>query len=132
MKPITIIRIEHKESGLGMFQTRSNKGRWNIFTGQPYLIDQLPLKRLNNRHEKLFPAPFKDSLINRDALNDEFCAFKSIEQVQKWITPREIKILVNNGFRILELKVTNYTVGEYQVLFYKDSIVKSRDITHIF
>lgn len=132
MKPITIIRIEHKESGLGIFQTRSNKGKWNIFIGKPFLIDQLPLKRLQTRHEDSFPAPFKDSLITRDAKDNEFCAFKSIEQVQQWITPREIKVLTANNFKILELKVTNYTVGEYQVLFYKDSIVKSRDITHIF
>lgn len=129
MKPITIIRIEHKESGLGIFQTKGKTGKRDFF-GPLSLIEELPLKRLCSRHNEKFPSPCND--LNRYIKDDEFCAFKSIEQVQQWITPREINILTNNDFRILELKVTNYTIGNYQILFYKDSIIKSRDITHIF
>lgn len=130
MKPITIIRIEHKDSGLGIFQAKGKTGKKDTFRERLNLFEELSLKRLSNRHQNKFPSPYRD--LGRYAEKEEFCAFKSIEQVQQWITPREIKILVNNGFKILELKVTKYTVGKYQVLFYKDSITKSRDITHIF
>lgn len=120
----TIIRIEHK-SGKGIFTTKVNR-RGN------YLDEKYKwANELIERHDK-FPAPYEDILINRNIKEDEFCAFKSIEQLQEWITKDEIKRLSKHNFKVLLIDVSECVIGEYQILYKKTDIIQSKDITNLF
>jgi len=120
----TIIRIEHK-SGKGIFRARINR-RGDCLDDKFKWAD-----KLFDRHSD-FPTPYRDSLINRPIEEDEFCAFKSIEQLQEWITKDEIKKLSKHNFKVLIIDVSECIVGEYQILYKKTDIIQSGDITSLF
>lgn len=118
----TIIRVEHPNDGKGLFQAYMSERlerKYKIFNN---LID---------RHQK-FPAPVSDSKIHRHIQPNEYCAFKSVEQLQQWINKREIKHLIHHGFRVLMLDVSEHVEGEYQILYKKENILQSKDITSLF
>jgi len=127
MKPIQIVRIEHND-GIGMFNTS---------TGTP--VNPL-LPKLYERHfisdnstKEIFPNPYGDENIDVNFTENEwYCAFKSLEQLNKFIYPEEIKILLEEGYSILLLSVTDYSVGKYQVIYTKESITKQELINSLF
>ena len=116
-----VIRIEH-EDGWGMFidiseerPSRKHSARYIC----PSIVD---------RHQ-LFPLPQRENL----PISDEyFCAYKSVDQLKEWITTEEIATLKENNYRIFMLDVTNYHEGKYQVIYTKESIVNTTDITDLF
>ena len=122
----TIIRIEHK-SGNGIFRAVNRLGN--------YIIDSKKVgktfNKLQIRHFE-FPTPYGDSKISRFINEDEFCAFKSIEQVQQWITKDEIIALTKLDFKVLMLDVSECIEGEYQIIYEKKNILQSKDITNLF
>ena len=120
-----ILRVEHKIDGKGIFNSATK-------SGNPRLFRMKGGVRLNNRHSSKFPVPYLDKGINRSPYFYEFCAFKSVEQFQQWVTIDEIKRLIKIGFRVLLLDVKNCLVGEQQVLFEKKNIIKTRDISELF
>ena len=65
-------------------------------------------------------------------LSGVFCAYKSVDQLKEWITTEEIATLKENNYRIFMLDVTNYHEGKYQVIYTKESIVNTTDITDLF
>ena len=95
------------------------------------------LKGLGKRHfctnsKHPFPAPIEEDLnMYRNGLK-WFCAFPSIEMLNKIITPNEIKALLKHGYSIYELRVKEYQVGYYQVIYTKDSIISKKCINHKF
>lgn len=121
----TIIRIEHI-SGDGIFGAKNPNGNWvlNRDTFECY-------SALSGKHSD-FPTPYEDKGIGRVINDDEYCAFKSIEQVQQWIEKDWFYGLVNNDFKVLMLDVSECVIGEYQVLFKKENILQSKDITNLF
>lgn len=126
----TIIRIEHKSDGFGMFRSEldenSMPSRVEVGDGENDILSELWL-----RHND-FNTPYKDKLDIELGFKEWFCAFKSIKQIQRWILPDEFKVLLENDFNILLLTVTEYQEGEHQVIFTKESIVSTQDISTLF
>ena len=113
----TILRVEYKD-GWGMFRSGVCSELSNY-------------KEFIKKHKE-FPMPQNDSLIEREPYDDEYCAFKSIEQFQQWITPIEIKELIKAGCRVLLLDVVSCVIGEFQILYEKGNVVQLKNITELF
>lgn len=117
----TIIRIEHTD-GYGMFIGYDPKDKYRAHCVEKLCND------LSERHRS-FNDPWEDNL---RITPKYFCAYKSVEQLQQWIKPDEFKILKDNGYKILTLVVTNYQEGRDQIIYTKDSIVSTTDISSLF
>lgn len=79
-----------------------------------------------------FPTPRMEDLDVRKDNKEWFCAYKTIEEFQKWVLSEEVEFFVSIGFRVLLLNVTEYQEGKKQVIFTKESITTSEDITTLF
>lgn len=112
-----IIRIEHK-TGNGMFRTNG------------YSVADLNLDDLIERHAKHFPTPYKER--GRWIESYEFCAFKTIEQVQDWITKDEMVVLLANDYKVWLLDVSECEVYHYQCIYCKENIIQQKDISGLF
>lgn len=119
----TIIRIEHS-CGNGIW-----KALYSRFDNICYSFSFY-----NNFKEKhaSFPTPYFDKGINRMMEIDEYCAFKSIEQLQQWIEKEWWIEIFKAGFKVFMLDVTSYVEGEYQILYKKKNILQSKDISSLF
>jgi hypothetical protein len=121
---IDVIRVEHPD-GYGMF--RSYDKDHNI---RSHSVDEI-CHDLCIRHYD-FNEPSGDGLnLDRDS-KDWFCAYKTIEQIQEWVKPEEFKILFDNDYKIYVLSVSEYQIGESQIIYTKDSILNKRDISTLF
>jgi hypothetical protein len=113
-----IIRLEHPIDGIGIFMTR------DIFVLSKTTLG----KRIEERHIDLME-------LARDIEGFtyyHYCAYKNIEDLNKWITPEEIKDLITRGIIVLLLDVKKFIEGENQVIFFKEDIVSSKNITSLF
>jgi len=117
MKTKTIIRVEG-EDGYGMFRD---------CIGRKY-VPATELPAICMRHQ-LFNTPYQDGL---NIADNWFCAYKTIEQLQDWVFTGELKEIIDNGFKVLLLDVTEYQEGTHQVIYTKESIVGMKDISNLF
>lgn len=120
----TIVRIEHPFDGWGLWRSGPNDVVAFIDSAKCY-------SDLMERHRK-FPNPTYQRDIEGFIPKEHFCAFKSIDQLQEWILPEEMKEIISLGFKVLLLDVSECLEGEYQIAFKKEHIVQSKDITEIF
>lgn len=118
----SIIRVEHPESGKGIFR----HDLFDLNSDNQRVYDEMC-----DRHNS-FPTPYEDQHINRFIRTNEFCAFKSIEQIQQWIQPNEFQVIIELGFKIYLLDVSECTIGEYQILYKKEHILQQKDISNLF
>ena len=121
------IRIEHPRSGKGLF-THYESTELGYKEGANYLSDS---NNFYKRHLN-FPNPKDDKKIKRFIAKNEFCAFKSVEQLKEWVTTEEIKEFIEMGFKVLLLDLTVCIEGDFQILFKKEDISQSKDITELF
>ena len=124
----SVIRIENKEDGRGIF--RSYAGDFERHSNY---------NEIYNRHQNKdkFPAYGHDiqlrDQINYDDLQDYYFAFKSLEQLRTGFTDVELKEAIEElGFQVLMLDVTDYYESDYQIVFNKESIVEEKDISFMF
>lgn len=120
----TIIRIEHPTTGNGLFRADDDYG--NAIIWKAYFHSSLSAKHYN------FPIPYDDIGIKRDPEENEYCAFKSIEQLKQWIEFDWFNTIIELGFKILLLDVIDCVEGEYQILYKKENIIQSKDISNLF
>lgn len=120
MKTIQVIRVEHSD-GYGMFVNFTNDGERRDF------MNKVP-DNINERHGT-FKTPQLDGM---DMDDDWFCAYKSVDQFKEWVTKEEVQVLLSLDFKIYLIEVTNFQVGEFQVIYTKDSIVLKKDISELF
>lgn len=118
---MTIIRIEHP-NGWGLWRTQID-GQYLIETASCH--DALSDKHYN------FPTPFHDEGLGKYDTN-EFCAFKTIDSLQEWVEPEWMKEIISIGFKVLMIDVSTCRVGEYQILYKKENILQTKDITSLF
>lgn len=117
---ITVVRLERR--GNGIFRP-SNRSIYNSAIA----------KRTYARHNGgSFPLPEAENLNMFKGYRDWFCAYKTIEQLQAWIHKDEIDFFISKGFKVLMLDVEEYQEGEMQVIFTKESIISSKDVTSLF
>lgn len=119
----TVIRIEHTKDGRGLFRSGTAHNRT---IEKLYCHDALLGKHSG------FPTPFHDNLINRRPKRNEYCAFKSIEQLQEWLESDWIKEAIKFGYRVLMLDVSEYVEGEYQILYKRCNVLQSKDVSSLF
>lgn len=126
MTPINIIRIESEE-GNGIFTNKVNDA---------YEIIPEACKRHFSSYESCTGIPFlrpqDDGLYTRKEGKEWFCAFTSLEQLHSLLYRDEIKKLIEVGYLIKLLSVTNYQIGQMQVLYTKDSVVEEKIINSLF
>ena len=82
---------------------------------------------ISNRHIN-FNSPEEDRLDIRKDNKLWYCAYKSIEQLQEWIKPKELKDLIANGYVIKLLDVDEYQYGRDQIIYTKQSIKQSTKV----
>lgn len=120
-----IVRVEHQIDGKGIFRSVTEKGFIRA--------NRIPkFNKLHERHRDYFPTPYKDRGIERAPYYYEYCAFKSIDELQKWVTKEELKNLIKKGFNVLIHEVSKCCVGEYQVLYDKEYIVTTLNVNQLF
>lgn len=122
MKPRIVYRIEHKD-GNGVFQSETKCGNDRIEK-----LSKTNCNSIKDRHAS-FPTPREENLNIRKNDLDWYCAFKSQNMLNIWFTNKELKALTKIGFKIYKLEVREYQIGEYQILFTKESITSKEDIT---
>jgi hypothetical protein len=131
----TIIRVEHKESGFGMFRHLNVETGWCANEVVPDLMD---------RHCN-FLGMFEDfqyvydiskgyvSLEERYAIMKNYhCAYKTLEQFNQWVASDEIRILIDNGFNVLMITVTDFIEGRDQIFYRKVDAVETKIINDLF
>lgn len=119
------IRIEHSD-GEGLW--RANGG--NIFQ---CIIDKAKCHDSLYFRHKNSPSPATDGELSvKFRAGKHFCAFKSIEQLQQWVIPEEMKEIIQLGFRVYLLELSECIEGEYQIGYDKACIIKKEDITSLF
>lgn len=123
-----IIRIEHPQDGNGLWNT-SKDGVKLISTLKCY-------KDLSARHmnPSKFPNLWYDPKLNNLSINyiDYYFAFKSLAQLEEAVDREWLKEILENGWKVLMLDVTDFFESDYQVIFKKSSIISSKDISSIF
>lgn len=134
----TVIRIEHPEDGLGLFIYREKgtnlqeNGRYPTLSDviSTFTYSPIQIGEVSGRH---FNMPtIREFYKQVDNLNKYYCAYGSVETMKQWINCKEIKQLLSLGFVVLMLDVTDYRESEYQVIYTKESIVSSKDISSLF
>lgn len=121
------IRIEHA-LGWGMFRAEDKDG--NYINDEDIVGDEL--SEMFKRHYADFPIPQMDSGILREPEDDEFCAFKSLEQLDQWVTPDEIRELIKRGFTVFIIELEEATIGEYQILYKKEDVLAKLEINDLY
>lgn len=62
-----------------------------------------------------------------------FCGYKSVEQLKQWLLPKEIVKLINAGYTVFLLEVSEYQIGKkYQIAYTKESIIDKTNINSLF
>lgn len=112
----------------GIFRCNESKSR--DFQNKKPILGRIIPDALD-RHCK-FNTPYGDGLYMRLKNKEWFCAFKSLNQLNKWFKKSELSEIAKNNYRILKLKVREYQEGDHQIVFTKESIVKKKDLTHKF
>lgn len=120
---ITAIRIEHPRDGNGIF----NAAKDDI----PILNELSNCNEFRMRHNK-FLTPREDPLINRWPNGNEYCAFLSMDQLNHWINKTEMNELIDLGFRVLVIHISECVTGKYQILYTKSNVFHTSDITSLF
>jgi hypothetical protein len=120
----TIVRVEHYV-GDGLWKAKDNNG--SIYMSFSF-VDDLVEKHYN------FPTPNQDLLLSISLRKNPqyYCAFKSIEQLQQWIDKEWWKEIFELGFKVLLIDVSECLEGEYQILYQKQHILQSKDISNLF
>jgi hypothetical protein len=124
--------MEHPSDGLGIFGTRK-KGEaceyiWGSLTPTfDYSPDEIG--DMMSRHRD-FNTPTQDNL--DFIVGEHFCAYRSIEQIQQWITKEEFIKLFTYGFKVYMIDVSECQIGNDQVIYKKEHILQQKDISSLF
>lgn len=121
METKTVIRIEHPKDGKGIWQSKNEGDKFII--NSLSCFDDIITKHID------FPVPYCDGL---SIGHDDFCAFKSVEQVKQWIDDTWWNEIIDAGFKVYMIDISVWQEGEHQILFKKKDIAQQKDITSLF
>ena len=124
----SIIRIEHV-SGNGLWRAKDSCGR--CVSDEFTFIDELRCKHYD------FPTPFEDTNIDTSITfynikSDEFCAFKSVEQIQQWIEKEWFIEIIKHDFKILLIDVSECIELKHQIIYKKEHVLQVKNISNLF
>lgn len=124
---VKIYRIEHKSTPTPRKDVKNiNMGCYNYtigFHGDSYMFRQ---HRSSNGYPNIF-TDFEESYF--PAMDNWFCAFKSIDSLNKWFG-KWVEVMCRQNFVVIEYIVTEAveSISEKQVLFLHSSVVSKRVI----
>jgi len=122
-----IIRIEHSDGqGLFMSYIFNEEGEE---TGRRFYVVSNLLYSVSQRHND-FHTPEEEGLILIRGV--DFCAYKSLEQLNQWIMPEELKIIINHGFSVYMIEIDIFQQGNHQIVYKKKDILTKTDISSLF
>lgn len=124
---LQVVRLQHRENGVGIFTNNTFDNKLLTFPNE----ERQMYLELNRRHDD-FNTPIEDKLDIHLDDKEWFCAYKTVEQLQKWLMSDEIRFLISKGFDVLLLNVGEYQVGEHQVVFTRESVKESTVINSLF
>lgn len=128
--PAQCVRIEDPRTGHGVWRSEDEHG--------DYIVDNLSTYNDFSLRHCNFPTMYAEfyssKWIGHDLklLDEHFCAFKSIEQLQKWVTKEELKELIELGFKVYLIETSECLEGRYQIAFRKEAIIEKKDISQLF
>ena len=112
-----LYRIQHKDSNLGMWNTKCDQGN--------------PLVTyLSNKVMAEMPMPHND----RYGLHGRrwYSAANSLEQLDFWFNAKDIAELIDLGFEVFEIEADEYAVHDKEMIFTKESVTSMKNITQQF
>jgi hypothetical protein len=89
---------------------------------------------LSSRHQEM-PTMWQDlrPITNKNnpvwELDEYFCAFPSLKDMQNFVLYEELIELIQLGFRVLHIEASEYIVGEYQYGYRKEDVTLEEDVT---
>lgn len=113
MFAIKIYRIENPQTKCGMWY--NERGQYEPF-----------VDKLTEGRSKHLPMPHDDSFRKNNL--KWYSACRSIDQLIEWFSERDIYELVENGYRIYALEVSQYKIEENQVLYTKEGILTKTEL----
>lgn len=124
-----LIRVEYKD-GYGMFISKKKRYVLSDSKSDKNILGNLWRKHSTWAPDGGFPIPYDDEKLDICWFNKKwFCAFKNKTIFKNWIDFNEFKELVKIGFKVFLLEVAEYQEGKFQVLYTKESVITSIDIT---
>lgn len=129
------IRIQHPESELGLWRAETKEGNYVINKHSQH-------DKIEDRHMNpfKFPTLYQDKEIQKKLDEKEiystsqyYFAFLSLDQLSEALTSEELKECINIlGFRVLLLELEECIASSFQIIFKKEHIVASQDISFMF
>lgn len=127
------IRIEHPDSGEGLWRTNVDD--------KCVLCNHSQFYKIEERHGNpdKFPTLYQDDVLIEQvyakdiSTRDYYFAFLSLDQLKEALTSEELKECINSlGFRVLLLELSDCIASPFQIIFKKDDVLNSEDISFMF
>lgn len=112
------IRIEHPNTELGIFRHEVK-------------LQDLGLFELLERHQN-FPTPNEERRLYGIFKKRYKCAFKTVEQLKRWIYSEEIEALLLAGFEVYVMTSKFAIEGDYQIIFDPELVTLKENISDLF
>lgn len=126
------VRVEYS-NGIGIYCQTGDGGKsvGRYHTNEDGLME-IFLESVSDRHRRMLNlrADFEWESTAYQYLH--FCAYKSVEQLQEWITPDEMQVLIANGYKVYLLELSECYEGRDQIAFQKSNVKQKTDITNLF
>ena len=96
-----------------------------------YDVEEITPNMYNRHNDKMEIKEIELTTFRiKDSEKNKFsCAYKSVQELVKWIEKQELEKLINVGFQILYLELDEWIEGEDQVFFKKEHIKTKLEIT---
>ena len=127
-----IVRIEHPETGCGLFRSYYRTKKGNVINHFSKLPSDMQ-ESIFNKH-KSFLTPFEDKKLGCWLDEDEVCGFKSVRQLKYWLTKEQIKEVISIGFKVYLINIGAWVVreGKQQIVFDNTFVDEKTDISKLF
>lgn len=129
MEKVILFRIEHDTDGVGPFQTNDYYGTlqeevyWKSETHKNLNIAHKAPKFNNPHYDEGIQTLFDDKI--------HYCAYKSLEDLLEYNDLVTLIGLIDYGFSIYRLEVSEAILGKSQAVFSKEHIISREDISNL-
>ena len=133
----TLIRIEYPKTGGGLFRAQERITREDILNGSDAregsyydLID-------NSRFDPdIYERHYSMTVASRDCpgfnSGTHYCAYRSLDELSRWMENEWIKDVIEVGFRVYMIEVSECIEGQDQAAFQLCHIISKKDISELF
>jgi thioredoxin-related protein len=105
---------------------------WGMFRNHPDHLERETIDQINynvyDRHCSM-NNPYQDGLNMTD---DHFCAYASLEMMEKWLTTEEIREILSYDYNIYLIELTEWQEGKHNVIFKQEHVKSKINISDLF